>query len=218
MSVTYHGNTYFPDSRILATAPAQAHFDPAVGDRINAWRNVAHGGAFDGNCTPACGELWFLHWGVPGKDGYRHVLDLHTHEVRPMTPRELRTPASKWGIAGIRRWRDAHGQHPLTLEEGLQWCVDNHRLCAIEPKGPAWATSPWCFAKLRAVCLKVGHPCWVKRLATLRVPRATVQAAHRNKVQIAAIYGSGLPGRLRRRAATARLQRGWGKTHFDATW
>lgn len=218
MSITYRGHVYSPDSKILPRAPIQAHWDPAVGDRITAWRGVARGHAFDGNLTIACGEIWFLHWIDPFRGGYHWVVDAHTGVVRPMTKTELHLPASHWGKEGIKRWRDAHHQAPMTLEEGLEWCVANDRLCAMEPKGPGWATSNWAFAHLRAVCVGLGHPCWVKRLATLRFPRKVVIAAHRSKVQIAAIYGSGLKGRARRLAHTVRIQRGWGKVRFDATW
>jgi hypothetical protein len=213
----WSGREVGPSSRI-PNQLHQRHWSPRVGDRLIAWRTVPVGGAFDGNVYPACGVIWFLHWLIPILCGYRWVLDEHTGHVRKMTIRELHRPATRWGEAGIRRWRDRHGQAPMDLETGLRWCVENNRLCAIETKGPAWAKNQIWFAMLHATCVKVGHPAWVKRIATLRFPRQTVLNAHRAHVQIAAIYGRGVRGRARRLAHTRRSERSWRGVHFDATW
>lgn len=215
----WNGRTLSPDTKILGGAPhGQRHWDMGHGDRISAWETVPVNASLDGNLTPACGEIWFLHSGKAGKDGWPLVVDARSGHIRKMTRRELRRPASAWGKTGIRRWRDHAGNHVLTLEEGLAWAVKHHRLIAMEPKGPAWGTNDAWFAMLKRICVKTGHPAWVKRLATLRFPKSTVIRAHRAKVQIAAIYGKGVRGRARRLAHTARIQRGWGRVHFDATW
>jgi len=198
--------------------PRQHHWDPNIGDRLTAWRTVPPDEAFDGNLTPVGKEIFFMHTGTPGGDGYPWVVDAVSGRTRPMNTRELHTPAGGWGVTGVKRWRDRHGQAPMTLLEGLAWCTANHRLCAMEPKGPAWAASDQHFALLYAVCRETGHPAWVKRLATLRFPKRIVMSAHRAHVQIAAIYGPGVPGRARRLAMTARLTRRWRKVRFDATW
>lgn len=215
----WRGRVLTADTPILERPPhGQRHWDADTSDRLSTWRTVPKGASFDGNVYPACGEIWFMHTGRPGPDGYDWVIDAKTGKRREMTSREKRRPASRWGKAGIHRWRDRRGQSPMTLEEGLTWCVRNQRLCAIEPKGPSWGRTAWAFARLREVCERTGHPAWVKRLVQLRVPKATVIQAHRNDVQVAAICGKRVRGRARRKALVLKTQRGWGKVRFDAVW
>jgi hypothetical protein len=196
----------------------QHHWDPAVGDRLTAWEHVKAGEALDGNLYPMAGDLWWCHYDVPGKAGYPLVVDARTGHVRKMTRRERRTPGDRWGRAGIMRWRDHHGQRPMTHLEGLRWLVAHGIVSSQEVKGPRWAKAQWCFNHLYANDAATGHPAWVKRIVTLRFPYATVMRAHRAHVKIAAIYGTGVRGRARRLAHTRRVQRGWHGLHFDATW
>lgn len=214
----WRGRTIGPDTPMPKRRVAQRHDSPRVGDRLTAWVRVHRGGAFDSNLYPACGVIWFLHWLIPILNGYRWVTNPTTGAVRKMTRRELFRPASKWGVAGIKSWTDKHGQHPQTLEEGLRWCVAHERVAIMEGKGPAWSRDPKWHAIVRATCVKVGHPCWMKRIASLRFPRKFVANAHRSHVYVAAIWGKGVSGRARRLARTRRLERGWGALRFDATW
>lgn len=207
------------DSPILEAPPKQWHWSPAIGDRIkNAWNKVRAGSSLDGNLTPGCGHIWFLHWSTAKKNGYLWVIDARSGRIRRMSRLELRRSLDKWGYDGVKRWRDKHGQAPMTLREGLKYLTDHHILGALEPKGSAWGRNPIWFQMFYSACKTYDHPAWAKRIATLRLPKATVINAHKANVQIAAIYGKGVKGRIRRRAHTARMQRGWGKVHFDATW
>lgn len=212
----WRGRTLGVDSPMPEHPLAQHHWSPKVGDRISAWKHVPAGGVIDGNVTPAAGHLWWMHSRKPGQMGYTRVLD--GGHVRKMTRRELRRDADAWGYNGILRWRDAHGQHPLTHDAGLAWLVEHHIVAIQEAKFPLWAAAEWPFERLYANCKRHGHPAWAKRLVTLRLPRATVVMAHRAKVQIAAIYGKGLRGRARRLAHTLKAERSWRGVRFDATW
>lgn len=217
MRMQWRTRTLNVDSAIPARL-VNHHFDPDVGDRISAWRHIPAGDAVDGNITPGAGHLWFLHWPTPGPNGYTRVVDEHTGHVRNMTPAERHRSIDAWGYQGVKRWRDKHGQAPLTHLEGITWLAEHHIVCAQEAKGPAWATSPEWFTRLYANCKRAGHPAWVKRLVQLRFPLQTVKRAHDAHVQIAAIYGKGLRGRVARLAHTHTVERGWKGLRFDATW
>lgn len=224
----WRGSELGVDSPMPSRPVGQRHWSPKAGDRLTAWRTVPEGGAFDGNVTPACGHLWFMHSRNAKGNGYPFVEDPHGNlfvgtgdhrtRVRKMTRKELRRDADAWGHAGVKRWRDKHGQAPMTHDEGIAWCVEHRRLAVQEAKFPLWAQAEWPFDRLHANCARHGHPAWVKRLVPLRFPRAVVVMAHRAGVQIAAIYGKGLRGRLARLRHTRAAESKWGGVRFDATW
>jgi hypothetical protein len=220
-TLRWNGRLLNVDSPIFAKPPKQHHWDPKVGDRLSAWNKVKAGEALDGNLVPGAGDIWFMHGFNAAQNGYNHVVATsgpNKGKVVPMTAAERQRSLDLWGAAGIKRWRDKHGQAPMTLREGLRWADRNNVYIAMEPKGPAWASDPRWFQRLRAAAEETGHPAVVKRLATLRFPKETVINAHKAKVKVAAIYGSGVKGRARRLAATARLHRAWRNVKFDATW
>lgn len=212
----WKGKTLTPDSPIPKTRPAQHHWSAKVGDRLTAWEDVGANGALDGNLTPGKGHIYFLHWPDPQRNGYTKIMK--NGKAVPMTPAQLKRPVHLWNHEDVKRWRDKHGQAPMTIYEGLRWAVKHHVLIAMEPKGPLWASNPRWYAIVRDACRKSGHPAWVKRLASTSTPKSIVTNAHKAKVQIAAIYGSKIKGARKRRAQTARVQKGWGSTKFDATW
>lgn len=218
----WRGEHLTADSHIVPKL-AQHHWSPRVGDRVTAWGHVPAGDALDGNIQTMASAhgrwLLFLHWRNAIMNGYTRRVDPHTGRVRMMTWRELHQDLNAWGtLEAVQSWRDRHGNRPIEHLEGLQWAVRHHIVIAQEVKGPVWAEAQWAFDLLRAHCVATGHPAWVKRIVTLRFPKQTVQRAHNAHVQIAAIYGKGLRGRARRIAHTRRIQRRWGKVHFDAVW
>lgn len=215
-ALIWKGKKYGVDSPIFTTPPKQHHWSPTVGDRLSAWLGVHRGEALDGNLVPGAGTIWFMHGFTAGQNGYTRVYK--GGKVVPMTRAERRRSLDAWGYAGIKSWRDRHGQAPMTATEGLRWLVAHHIYCAAEVKGPLWASDPKWFRMLRDVFEATGHPAVVKRLVPLRLPRETVINAHAAHVRIAAIYGKGVKGRARRLAATVRATRGWGGVKFDATW
>lgn len=62
-----------------------------------AWRNPAD--------HALGGTAFVMHWGFPGRDNYRFILDPHTRRVRRMTRTELRRPIFDWPAAQVHLWR-----------------------------------------------------------------------------------------------------------------
>lgn len=196
----------------------QRHESPRRGDNVGAIRR-ARGGFFDLNVTWALGTLWCAHSAYPAKDGYRFV-DKPGGGRRRMRPHELVRSIDRWGLVAMEHHISRkNGERPLTLDDGLQLCAQVGACPVKETKSRAFARSDRPWLQLKLLCVEHDVPTWSKALVTMWGFKRKVIRARRVGVPLAAIYGKGVRGRLRRLARTRRIERGWGDgTRVHVTW
>jgi hypothetical protein len=207
MKLRGHRTELRADAAMPVKPVRQRHESPRTGDNKGAARRAA-GGFLDLNVTYALGILWCLHYVIPWLCGYRFV-DLPGGGRRKLKGRERVRTINGWGVAGMKKLSRKNGERPLTLDAMLGYCADVGACPVKETKSRAFATSDLPWILLRDLCVKHGVPMWCKALTNMWGFKAKVIRAARVGVPLAAIYGKGLRGRVRRLARTRRIEQGW---------
>jgi len=202
----------------MPTAPLRQHHEsPRTGDNRGAIRR-ARGSNLDLNVVYALETLWAMHYTRPWLCGYLYV-DKPDGGRRKMTARERLRTINRWGVEGMATLSRRNGERPLTLNQALAACVRNGAVPIKETKSRTFGTSDRPWRLLRDLCKKHDVPMWSKALTNMWGFKAKVIRAERVGVPLAAIYGKGLSGRLRRVARTRQIERGWKDgTRVHATW
>lgn len=213
-----HATTEMP-----STPRRQAHESAKAGDNRGAIKRAA-GGYYDLNVTYAAklrdpidhrlGTNLAAHYAYPWLNGYRYM----PGGKRKVPRRRRHWSYDRWGAAGLRLER-ANGERTLTLNGALKRSAADGAVPIKEVKSRAFARSDRPWQLLKRDCERWDVPLWCKALTNMWGFKSKVQRAERNGVPLAAIYGKGLRGRVRRLARTRVIERGWRDgTRVHRTW
>lgn len=217
-------------SPMPVTPRRQRHESPRTGDGAGAIRRAA-GGYFDLNTTYAArltdpidhrpGTNLAAHYPYPELNGFRYWRGPDgTWARRRLVPiRRRHWSYDRWGDELAFTLERRNGEHTLTLNGALKLSAEVGAVPIKEAKSRAFARTmrPW--RLLARDCERHDVPKWSKALTNMWGFKGKVIRAEIAGVPLAAIYGKGVRGRIRRLVRTRRIERGWKDgTRVHRTW
>lgn len=204
------------------TRPGQRHFGPRDGDNLHAI-DASAGTRFDANVNyvPGIidpldgkpGTILLAHYLWPWLNGYRFLPN-----GKKVPLRKRHWSYAKWGARGLEL-RRANGEHTLTLNGAVNRSAKVGAQPIPETKSRAFAKSDRPWQILAATFEHHDVPCWPKALVTMFGFKSKVIRAKKAGLDLAAIWGSKVRGRVARLAHTRAVERGWKDgTKVHATW